>query len=146
VTPETADDNDANYRIACVCGSDVARVISEYDDAEAFWLEPLVYQCTDCDFEGVLFDAREDGYDAVVNNFSAYEARTRDEFVTCAACGSDRHKILGEYRYQFEDEEAEEEWSDDDRVRTPDIFDSVAFELTCDQCGKKQELGGWECA
>src|SRR5687768_12959581 len=98
VTRETAGDNDAKYRIACPCGSDVAKVISEYDEDEAFWIDPLVYKCTNCDFEGVLLDVREDGYDAVLNNFSAYEARTRDEFVTCAACGSDRHKVVGEYQ------------------------------------------------
>jgi hypothetical protein len=146
VIREAAGDNEASYGIACQCGADFGTIISEFDEDEQFWSEPLVYKCTNCDFEGVLFDSRKDGYDAVLNNFSAYPARTRDEFVTCATCGSNQHKIVGEYAYQFDDEEVEQEWSEDERRQMPDVFDSVAFELTCSRCGEKQEVGGWECA
>jgi hypothetical protein len=146
VTPETAADNEASYRIACPCGAESGAIISEYDEDEQFWADPLGYECSVCDFSGILFDSRKDGYDAVLNGISTYVARTRNERVLCARCNSDRHKVVGEYTYQFEDEEVEQEWSEETRRQMPDVFDSVGFKLTCGQCGETQYIGGFECA
>ena len=139
-------ENEVNYAVRCRCGSEDATIISEFDEHEQFWLEPLIYKCNACGLSTTLFDAREDGYDAVINGLSAYEPRIKDEPVSCSACGSKRHKVMASYQYDYADGEIEEEWGAEDRHRMPDVFSSAGFEVTCIQCGEAQWLGGYECA
>lgn len=139
-------DREVSYRVACPCGAETGTIISEYVADGQFWADPLAYGCIACDFSAVLFDSRKDGYDAVLNNFSANLLRTKDEPVKCATCGSEAHKVLASYRYDLEDEEVEEGWDTEQRQQMPDVFTSAAFELSCGQCGETQWLADFECA
>jgi ribosomal protein S27E len=140
------DDGAICYRISCPCGGALGSVTSEYDEPEDFWVDPIVFTCADCGRSETIFDSSKHGYDAVLNSFSAYEPRTKDEQVDCPGCGGGRFGLVGYYRYNFEDGEIEQWWSEEDRARMPDLFDSVAFRLTCGACGEAQWVGGYECA
>ena len=148
VRVESAAPDDAAicYRISCPCGSALGSFTSEYDEPESFWCEPIVFTCADCDRSATIFDSRKHGYDAVLNSCSAYDPRTKDEQVDCRGCGGERFRLVGYYRYDFEDEDVEQWWSAEDCARMADLFSGVAFRLTCGGCGEEQWLGGFECA
>ena len=141
-----AQNRQISYRIICACGAGSGTIISQFSEEDRFWCDPLVFECAACGRSAPFFDSRNDGYNAVLNGFSAYAARERDEPVNCAGCGSYRHELVASYRYEFEDEEVEEEWTDDEREQMPDVFSSVEFILTCSDCGSVQALGEFECA
>jgi hypothetical protein len=145
-TRRSSQDNQASYRIACACGSEIGRIVSEFVPEHQFWADPLLFECVSCGASVDFFDSHKHGYDGILNQFSAYEPRTRAEVVRCESCGSDRHKLIATFSYNFEDEEVEEDWSAEDRRRMPDLFDSAAFEVACAECGNEKRLSDFECA
>jgi hypothetical protein len=132
--------------IACACGGPEGEIISEFGPEEDFWADPLVFECCQCGRSATFFDSSRHGYDPVLNAFSATIQRTRDERVPCKECNGRRHSLVGAYRFEFEDEEIDEEWSEAQRSQMPDLFSSVSFSLTCAGCGVVQRLADFECA
>ena len=138
-----AGDETISYWLTCPCGGTHGPVTSEHDEAENFWLDPIMFTCADCNRSAVLFDSRIHGYDAVLNGGGTSAQRAQDQRVPCPQCGGLKHRVTVAFRYDLEEDELEELSAN---ARLPDLFTSISFRLTCAACMVERHLSDFECA
>ena len=134
-----------------MCGADVFHVLgypivvpdpSPYyamEPGTVMWRPPHRLRCDGCGKTEPLFDARKNGYDAVVNNFSGYESGDEGEEVVRGT-----YRVHVTFAYNAELSELEES-ATEAKVKIADLFDW--FTITCrdTNSGDVFELD-YECA
>jgi len=101
---------------------------------------PHILQCVGCGGRGVVFDPCKHGYDAVLNNYSAYECGNEGELT---APGQYKVRALFAYNNDFDENQA---IAEEKGVQPSDLFD--AFCLICEPSGDDGSLieFEYECA
>jgi hypothetical protein len=145
-------DRAAEFALACAnCGGEAFQILvypllvpepSPYfglNPGDTLNRPPHRLRCTSCATEASLFDARNQGYDGVLNGGCAYESGDKTESPIPG-----EFKVIASFLYNVELAELEE-LATEANVKPSDIFDAFAIVGTSVSGGPEVELNH-ECA